>query len=151
MALYRSRQVQLFPGNMWRIVVCEKDDVPTLCLAIFFCAPQNSRVKVVQHRSIAEKKRQRLRLVPLGQIDVQFCGCTQNGFLNSRINALVSIQNARNSSDANSCGHCNFLKPHSALLNNFAFHGCIDPALGTIHCASQRCAPGFLSDYQLPR
>jgi hypothetical protein len=79
-------------------------------------------VKGVKHRSVAEKKCKCLRLDPLGEIEIQFRGCTKNILLYLGVNPVIPIQNPRHGGDAHASGNCNIPKPDSTLLNHFLSH-----------------------------
>ncbi len=86
--------MKLVPGHVQRVIERRKDHIPAVRCAIGLRSAQNAGMKGVQHQPVAENKGQRLRLVPLGKVDVEFRRRFQDDSLDGGIDPVVSIQYA---------------------------------------------------------
>jgi hypothetical protein len=90
-----------------------------MCGAVGLRANQNLRVEGVVHRTIAKQEGQGFGLVPPRNINVELRRRIQNDLLNSRVNAVISVQNSGDSGDAYLSGGRDLSK--SYLLSLFRF------------------------------
>jgi len=92
----------------------------------------------VEHRSIAKDKGQSLGLISLGEIDPEFCCRIHDSLLNGWVNTIISIQDSRNSRNADLSSFRDLSKSHFGDWKNFIFHRFVRKKRGTNFEGSSR-------------